>query len=77
MQQVECFLNGTFDYTQIEGSTGPIVYPAGHLYVYSIFYYLTERGSNIRRAQYLFLIIYLVTLISVFRIYWKSKKVNF
>lgn len=25
MQQVECYLNGTYDYSLINGSTGPIV----------------------------------------------------
>lgn len=72
MQQVQCFLNGTFNYNDITGDTGPIVYPAGHLYIYSILYYVTNEGTDVRRAQYIFAVIYLVTLIAVFRIYWKS-----
>lgn len=28
MQEVEGFLNGTYDYTKLEGSTGPLVYVA-------------------------------------------------
>lgn len=76
MQQVQCFINGTLDYSQITGDTGPIVYPAGHLYIYSLLYYATELGTNIRRAQYIFAAIYLLTLLLVFRIYWKQQKVN-
>ena len=26
MQEVEGFLNGTYDYTKLEGATGPLVY---------------------------------------------------
>ncbi|XP_054160448.1 lethal(2)neighbour of Tid protein-like [Oppia nitens] len=70
VQQVECFVqNGTVNYEQIGGNTGPIVYPAGHLYSYSALYYLTNRGTDIRRCQYIFAAIYLLTLASVFRIY--------
>lgn len=35
MQQVEAFLGGERDYTKIVGQTGPVVYPAGHLYIYT------------------------------------------
>ncbi|XP_065173048.1 LOW QUALITY PROTEIN: lethal(2)neighbour of tid protein 2 [Atheta coriaria] len=58
MQEVEGFLNGTLDYAQIKGDTGPCVYPAGFLYVYTAFYYLTSAGANIRLAQYIFIGIY-------------------
>ncbi|CAG2173398.1 unnamed protein product, partial [Oppiella nova] len=71
VQQVQCFLNGTLDYNAIKGDTGPIVYPAGHLYIYTILYYLTNRGTNILCAQYIFAFIYLITLLAVFRIYHK------
>ena len=71
MEQTEAFLNGTLNYEHISGSTGPIVYPAGHLYVYTLLYYLTNRGQNILRAQYIFALIYLITLMAVFRIYNK------
>lgn len=69
MQQVECFLNGTRDYSQITGATGPIVYPAGHIYVYTLLYWLTDYGHNIYRAQYIFASLYLITLFIVFRLY--------
>ncbi|XP_075425553.1 LOW QUALITY PROTEIN: dol-P-Man:Man(5)GlcNAc(2)-PP-Dol alpha-1,3-mannosyltransferase [Ascaphus truei] len=66
MDEVEGVVNGTYDYTQLRGDTGPLVYPAGFVYIFTAFYYITERGSNIRLAQYVFAALYLVTLILVF-----------
>lgn len=75
MQECEGFLNGTFDYSQLRGDTGPLVYPAGFVYIYSFFYFLTSQGENIRLAQYIFIGIYLLQLCLVLRIYIKTKKV--
>ncbi|XP_032219344.1 dol-P-Man:Man(5)GlcNAc(2)-PP-Dol alpha-1,3-mannosyltransferase isoform X2 [Nematostella vectensis] len=50
-------------------------YPAGFVYIFSGLYHLTSKGTNIRMAQYLFAALYLLTLISVFSIYNKTKKV--
>ena len=36
MQQVETFEGGERDYLQIRGGTGPLVYPAGFLYLFSV-----------------------------------------
>jgi len=76
MQQVDIFLNGTRDYTKIEGSTGPLVYPAGHLYVYTALSYITDHGKEIRSAQYIFAVIYILNLVAVFRLYHKLKTVS-
>ncbi|XP_026669299.1 lethal(2)neighbour of Tid protein [Ceratina calcarata] len=75
MQEVEGFLNGTLDYSKLKGDTGPLVYPAGFVYVFSTLYFITGHGANIKIAQYLFAILYIVLLILVFRIYVKTKKV--
>ncbi|VDN99155.1 unnamed protein product [Rodentolepis nana] len=75
MQQVEIFLNGTRDYDQLIGQTGPCVYPAGHLYIYSLLYLLTNKGKNVFVAQCIFASLYLITLGLVFNIYHKLKKV--
>ncbi|KAJ8733939.1 hypothetical protein PYW07_014490 [Mythimna separata] len=75
MQECEGFLNGTLDYSQLRGDTGPLVYPAGFVYIYSLFYFLTGQGENIRLAQYIFIGIYLLQLCLVLRIYIKTKKV--
>ncbi|CAJ0566571.1 unnamed protein product, partial [Mesorhabditis spiculigera] len=74
MQQVECYVNkNEMNYSRIEGDTGPIVYPGGHLIVYRIFYALTNKGQDIRVGQYIFMILYLINLISVFRLYSKTR----
>lgn len=60
MDEVEGFINGTYDYTQLKGDTGPLVYPAGFVYVFTGLYYITNQGANIKLAQYLFGFIYLI-----------------
>ncbi|KAL2713077.1 hypothetical protein V1478_017270 [Vespula squamosa] len=75
MQEVEGFLNGTLDYSKLRGDTGPLVYPAGFLYIFSVLYYVTVQGTQIKIAQYIFAIFYIVLLALVFRIYSKTKKV--
>lgn len=75
MQECEGFLNGTFDYSKLRGDTGPLVYPAGFIYIYSALYFITNQGGNIKLAQYIFIFIYILQLILVLRIYTKAKKV--
>ncbi|RZF43201.1 hypothetical protein LSTR_LSTR017150, partial [Laodelphax striatellus] len=75
MQEVEGVINGTLDYSQLKGDTGPLVYPAGFVYIYTVLYYLTESGTNIRIAQYIFCVFYILTLTCIFRIYHKTGKV--
>ncbi|KAF2077475.1 hypothetical protein CYY_001248 [Polysphondylium violaceum] len=72
MQQIELFVNGERDYGKLEGSTGPVVYPAGFIYVYSILYQLTNQGKDILRAQYIFAGLYILVTAIVFAIYKRS-----
>ena len=44
MDEVEGVVNGTYDYTQLRGDTGPLVYPAGFVYLFLGFYYATDLG---------------------------------
>lgn len=74
MQEVEGFINGTLDYKYLKGDTGPLVYPAGFVYVYTVFYYITSQGRNVRLAQYIFLVLYLAQTYLVFRLYTKARK---
>ncbi|CAM0140349.1 dolichyl-P-Man:Man(5)GlcNAc(2)-PP-dolichol alpha-1,3-mannosyltransferase [Umbelopsis sp. WA50703] len=75
MQEVGGFLAGERDYVKLKGDTGPLVYPAGFVWVYSGLYYLTDSGTNIQRAQYIFAAIYLATQLVVFSIYRASKRI--
>lgn len=75
MDEVEGVINGTYDYTQLKGDTGPLVYPAGFVYIFTGLYYITNHGQNIRLGQYMFAVFYLVTLLLVFRLYHRTKKV--
>ena len=60
MSQISMILHGERDYIAIRGGTGPLVYPAGFVYIYAFLYTLTEKGTNIHTAQYLFLSLYLL-----------------
>ncbi|KAK8864587.1 hypothetical protein IAR55_001837 [Kwoniella newhampshirensis] len=69
MQQVGMFLGGERDYSRIDGETGPLVYPALHLYIYTAFNRLLPSPDSVRPAQYIFLIFYVVTFLLVAKIY--------
>lgn len=73
MDQVAMFLSGERDYTVIKGGTGPLVYPAAHLYIYSALYYITDGGKNILLAQIIFGGLYLGTLSVVMACYRLAK----
>lgn len=61
MQQAALFLGGERDYTKIEGGTGPVVYPASHIYAYAALHRLTG-GGKIWVGQWIFVGVYLVSL---------------
>ncbi|CAH3038664.1 unnamed protein product [Porites lobata] len=75
MDEVEGVINGTYDYTYLKGETGPLVYPAGFVYIFTGLYYLTGHGTDIRTAQYIFAALYILTLVCVFAIYQKTSSV--
>lgn len=54
--QAALFLQGERNYANLnpKGGSGPCVYPAAHLYIYSSFHWLTEGGKNIVPAQHVF-----------------------
>ncbi|GAD98961.1 dolichyl-P-Man:Man(5)GlcNAc(2)-PP-dolichyl mannosyltransferase [Paecilomyces variotii No. 5] len=72
MQQVSLFLDGERDYALIKGSTGPLVYPAAHVYIYSLLHYVTDEGRDIFFGQILFAVLYLLTLAIVMACYRRS-----
>ena len=76
MEQVSQYLDGERDYTLIKGGTGPLVYPAAHVYIYSGLHWLTNGGRNILLAQIIFGGLYLSTLALVMACY-RAAKVRF
>ncbi|KAI8806083.1 asparagine-linked glycosylation 3 [Cladochytrium replicatum] len=75
MQQVELFMNGERMYNRIEGDTGPVVYPAGFIYLYSFFHSITNGGKNIWLAQYIFAGISFLTNFAFVILHSRSTKV--
>ncbi|KAI5680427.1 hypothetical protein M9H77_01654 [Catharanthus roseus] len=73
MSQVTGFLEGERDYSNLKGDTGPLVYPAGFLYIYSGIQYVT--GGQVYPAQILFGLLYIVNLGIILAIYVKTKVV--
>ena len=69
MQQIEIFLKGERDYVNIKGQTGPLVYPAGHVYFFTMLYYVTNFGKSILTAQIIFLFIYVSQIYTLTKIY--------
>lgn len=69
MEEVQGFLDGERDYTKIEGNTGPLVYPAGFLYIFTVLKWLTNNGTNIFAAQCIFAGIYILTQAIVMALY--------
>ena len=67
MEQVSQFQAGERNYYNIRGGTGPLVYPAGFLYLYS---WLQRSGNkSIRTMQYIFIAIYIIQAAIVLCIY--------
>lgn len=75
VQETKYFLDGERDYTVMKGDTGPLVYPAGFLYVFSILYEITNKGVDIHMAQMIFVGIYVLVLGFVLYIYGKGRRV--
>lgn len=73
MEQIEIYLKGERDYKKIVGPTGPLVYPAAHVFIYRVLYSLTDQGRDIHTAQYIFGLLYLFTLAVVMQCYRAAK----
>jgi alpha-1,3-mannosyltransferase len=75
MQEVQGFLGGDWDYANLRGDTGPLVYPAGFVYLFSALYYVSDLGKNILLAQGIFYLLYLANAYVVMAIYRESRGV--
>ena len=63
------WVDGELDYSQIRGGTGPLVYPAGFLYLFALLRHWTSEGTNLQSAQFIFLGFYLATQAVVMVLY--------
>lgn len=70
MQEVETYLGGEYDYRKIRGGTGPLVYPAGFLYLFALLRQWTSQGNDVVTAQYLFAVLYVLTIALVLCLYY-------
>eukprot|EP00940_MAST-03C_sp_MAST-3C-sp2_P003212 g3212.t1 len=62
-----------FVYSDLRGETGPLVYPAGFVWIYAGLRWIAGGdGSDIRTAQYVFLGMYVVTLATVLAVYYRA-----
>lgn len=68
MQEVDFWMDGEYDYRKIYGNTGPLVYPAGFLYLFRFLQWITAR--EIPKAQIVFLGFYVLTQATVFGLYF-------
>ena len=73
MQEVEGFLAGELNYENLKGDTGPLVYPAGFVYIYTGLRWLTNGGINIWTAQCIFTGLYLATVGTVALLYRRAR----
>ena len=48
MAQSQGFLEGDWNYVNLRGPSGPLVYPAGFLYIFSVFYYICAKGTSLK-----------------------------
>ena len=77
MQEVKGYLDGERNYLNLRGDTGPLVYPAGFVYIFAWLYRVTDQGKNIFLAQYKFAMLYVFNLVVVLLLYLKGGKVPF
>uniref|UniRef100_A0A7S1KNQ2 dolichyl-P-Man:Man5GlcNAc2-PP-dolichol alpha-1,3-mannosyltransferase n=1 Tax=Percolomonas cosmopolitus TaxID=63605 RepID=A0A7S1KNQ2_9EUKA len=73
MQEVDGFMKGDWDYANLRGDTGPLVYPAGFLYIFTVLRVLLSNG-NIRQFQYFFMLLYVAFIGVVLGIYRRATK---
>jgi alpha-1,3-mannosyltransferase len=74
MQEVTGYEQGERDYTNLKGDTGPLVYPAGFVHLFSWLKTLT-RGGEIFPAQVVFALLYLATQLVVMGVYIDTKAI--
>ncbi len=65
-------MQGERDYRELKGQTGPLVYPAGFVYIFAFLHEVTG-GGNIAAGQAAFAVIYMLTQAVVLWLYVKAQ----
>lgn len=73
MSEVRGFAEGERDYAKLEGATGPLVYPAGFVYLFDVLRRITSDGSDIALAQSVFAGLLWVTQLLACAVYISSR----
>ncbi|KZO99402.1 glycosyltransferase family 58 protein [Calocera viscosa TUFC12733] len=69
IEQVTVYDKGERNYALLTGSTGPVVYPAGHVYIHSLLSSITDGGKNQFLLQQIYGALYLACEILAMAIY--------
>jgi len=69
IEQVALYDKGERDYALLTGSTGPVVYPVGHVYIHSLLSSITNAGKNQFLLQQIYGAVYLVCELLAMAIY--------
>ncbi|KAF8577256.1 glycosyltransferase family 58 protein [Ramaria rubella] len=69
MYHVELYSKGERDYSMIIGPSGPLVYPAGHVFIHRLLSHITSGGYELRLAQQIYGSVYLTSLVLTCAIY--------
>ncbi|KAG1827034.1 glycosyltransferase family 58 protein [Suillus subaureus] len=76
MVHIDLYLKGERNYVNITGPTGPLVYPAGHVYIHRLLHLITDSGRNVAQAQQIYGGLYVLSIALVCVIYKKAKVPN-
>ncbi|KAJ7582874.1 glycosyltransferase family 58 protein [Mycena floridula] len=76
MVQIQVFLKGENDYSKITGPTGPLVYPAGHVYIHQFLYGITDSGKDIQLAQHIYASLHVISILFTSWIYYNAHAPN-